>query len=279
MGLGGILILLYFAGIGLLFAGAGLVDLVLLPFRPLMPATYYVESFAVTATRHNSRTPIRVDHYVIQPPAPGDWYRIAVPTGAVQSPMMDLDSAPYRGARELFIRNPTSRRPSAVQKLADSRIVSPPEDHVPGAPPRGRTGPAAFVRVDRLDSADGDIHSRLGAFIEESRTGPDPRIRLSASPGLYQVARSERSFAESSGRSCVHDELVYLWLDNPSRRTGVSRHLAFTLACADSACPGQVVSLVVRGKVDSGGNLERQARSFLDGFRVDPAATPVCSAR
>lgn len=273
---GGILILFYFAVIGLLFAGAGLVDLVLLPFRPLMPTTYYVATFAVTATRLDSRTPVRVGHYVIQPPAPGDWYRITTLGGAAQSPMMDLESAPYRGARELFVRNPTVRRPSAVRKLGDSRIALPPEGHVPGAPPQGRTEPAAFVRVDALEPAEGDVQGRLAAFIERTRTGPDPRSPLIANPGRYQVARAERTAIQIDGMPCLRDEFAYLWLDSPSRKGRVTKHLVFNLACADPACPGQVARLVVRGRADAGGNLERQGRSFLESFRVDPAIAPVC---
>jgi hypothetical protein len=276
---GGVLILLYIAAACVLFAGAGLVDLVLLPFRPLMPTTYYVEKLAVRATRLDGRTPVRVGHYLIQPPAPGDWRRITALEGAAQSPVMDVAAAPYRGARELFVRDPTARRPSAVRKLADSPIMFPPEEHVPGAPPPGRVDPAAFVRVDRLEPAEGDVRDRLGGFVEETRAGPDPRIRLSASPGLYQVARSEQASLRIEGLQCVRDEFVYLWLDTPARRGSVSRHLALTLACADPACPGQVVMLAVRGKADSGGNLERQGRSFLESFRVDPAAAPVCAAR
>jgi len=78
---------------------------------------------------------------------------------------------------------------------------------------------------------------------------------------------------------CVRDEFLYLWMDNPTRKDRASRHLAFTLACADPACPDQAGSLVVRGKADSGGDVEWQARSFLASLRVDPAVTPVCAER
>ena len=241
-----------------------------------MPATYYVATFAVTATRLDSRAPVRVGHYVIHPPAPGDWYRITTLEGAAQSPMVDQESAPYRGARELFVRNPTVRRPSAVRKLGDSRIALPLEGHVPGAPPQGRTEPAAFVRVDALEPAEGDVLGQLAALIERTRTGPDLRSPLTANPGRYQVARTERTVIQVDGMSCLRDEFAYLWLDSPSRKGRVTRRLDFTLACADPACPGQVARLVVRGKADADGNLERQGRSFLGSLRVDPAISPVC---
>jgi hypothetical protein len=277
---GGIFVLLYFAAMGILFAGAGLVDLVLLPFRPLMATTYFVDTIAVDAKRLKGSSPsVHVGHYIIQPPTAGDWYRITALEGAAQSPTMDVPSAPYRGARELFIRNPTARRLSAVRALADSPISMPPEDHRPGAPPKGRIEPAALVRIERLEPREGDTRARLEALIEASRQGPASSGPLAASPGLYQVVRAGQTGVQVGTLTCVRDEFVYLWLDRPDFKGPVSRHLTFTLACADPACPGQVVSLVVRGKADSGGDLERQGRSFLDGFRTDAAVTPVCSAR
>jgi len=276
---GGIIILLYYAFVGVLFAGAGLVDLLLLPFRPLMPTTYYVDTLAVTATRLASRAPVHAGHYLITPPSPGDWYRITALNAAAQPQGTGLESAPYRGARELFIRSPTARRPSAVRTLADSPIVGQPPNHVPGAPPRGRTEPAAYLEVNRLEAGDGDVRAGLARFIDVTRAGPAWSGPLSTHAGRYQVARHEQSFARVGGMPCLRDEFVYLWLEHPTRKSKVSRHLAFTLACADAACPGQVVSLVVRGKVDSGGDLERQARSFLDDLGVDPAVEPVCAAR
>jgi hypothetical protein len=277
-GIGGILVLLYFAAVGILFAAAGLVDLVLLPFRPLMATTYFVDTIAVDAKRLKGSSPsVHVDHYIIQPPTAGDWYRITALEGAAQSPMMDHPSAPFRGARELFIRNPTARRPSAVRALWDSPIGGRPPS--PGAPPKGRIEPAALVRIERLEPREGDTRARLEALIEASRQGPASSGPLAASPGLYQVVRAGQTGVQVGSLTCVRDEFVYLWLDRPDFKGPVSRHLTFTLACADPACPGQVVSLVVRGKADSGGDLERQGRSFLDGFRADAAVTPVCSAR
>jgi hypothetical protein len=277
MGLGGVYFF-YYVGIGLLVVGAGLLDLVLLPFRPLMPATYYVDTFAVAATRAASRAPVHADHYVIDPPSAGDWYRITALTGAL-SPMMDLHSAPYRGARELFIRSPTAMRPSAFRKLADYRTRQSGNGHIPGATAPGRTEPAAFVRVDRLEAGTGDVQEGLASFIDAARTGPSLSGLLSNNPDRYQLARNEQSFIQVGGMPCVRDEFVYLWMDDPTRKDKASRHLAFTLACADPACPDQAVSLVARGKADAGGDLERQARSFLGGLRIDPAVAPVCAER
>jgi hypothetical protein len=277
MGIGGLYVF-YYVGLGLLVVGAGLLDLVLLPFRPLMPATYYVDTFAVAATRAASRTPVHVDHYVINSPSAGDWCRITTLTGAL-SPMMNLQSAPYGGARELFIRSPTSMRPSAFRKLADYRTRQSANGHIPGATPPGRTEPAAIVRVDRLEAGTGDVRAGLASFIDATRTGPSRSGLLSSNPGRYQVARNEQSFIQVSGMPCVRDEFVYLWMDDPTRKDKASRNLASTLACADPACPDQAVSLVVRGKADAGGDLEREARSFLASLRVDPAVAPVCAAR
>ena len=139
MGLGGILILFYFAGMGLLFAGAGLVDLVLLP----VPAADAGDVLRRGVCRHGNQAqqpaPVRVGHYVIQPPAPGDWYRIAVLEGAAQSPMVDQESAPYRGAGSCSSGTPRSEGhlPSRSWPIPESCL--PPEGHVPGAPPQGRT--------------------------------------------------------------------------------------------------------------------------------------------
>ena len=260
----------------ILLAGAALVDLVLLPFRPLLPTVYYVDTFKVTATRLKSSTPVHVDHYVIQPPAGADWYRITKLEGAAQSPFMEPESGTYYGARELFIRNPTARRPSAARTLLDSRLSGGP---APSGPPRGRIEPAALVRVEQLEPGTAEVKTRLAAFVEASRTAPNGDGLLTDKPGLYQVERTAQSFIQVGNVPCLRDEFVYLWLDHPERRSTVSRHLAFTLACADPACPGQALSLVVRGKADSGGGLERQGRSFLEGLRVDPAVTPVCGVR
>ena len=277
MGLGG-MYFFYYVGLGLLVIGAGLLDLVLLPFRPLMPATYYVDTIAVAATRAARRTPVHAGHYVFDPPSAGDWYRITTLTGAL-SPMMNLESAPYRGARELFIRNPTAIRPSAFRKIADFRTRQSGKGNIPGASAPGRTEPAAFVRVDRLEPGTGDVQGGLASFIEATRTGPSLSGLLSNHPGRYQVARNEQAFIQAASMPCVRDEFVYLWMDDPARKGKTSTHLAFALACADPACPDQAVSLVVRGKADAGGDLERQARSFLAGLRIDPAVTPVCAGR
>lgn len=277
MGLGG-MYFFYYVGLGLLVVGAGLLNLVLLPFRPLMPATYYVDTFAVAATRAASRTPIHAGHYAVDPPSAGDWYRITALTGAL-SPMMNLESAPYRGARELLIRNPTAIRPSAFRKLADYRTRKSGNGHIPGATAPGRTEPAAFVRVERLEAGTGDVQAGLPSFIEATRTGPSLSGLLSDNPGRHHVTRHEQSFIQVGGMPCVRDEFVYLWMEDPTRKDKASTHLAFALACADPACPDQAVSLVVRGKADAGGDLERQARSFLASFRVDPAVTPVCAGR
>ena len=185
MGLGGMYVF-YYVGLGLLVVGAGLLDLVLLPFRPLMPATYRVDTFAVAATRAATRTPVHVDHYVIDPPSAGDWYRITTLTGAL-SPMMNLQSAPYRGARELFIRSPTAMRPSAFRKIADLRTARSGNGHIPGATAPGRTEPAAFVRVDRLEAGTGGVQAGLASFIEATRTGPSLSGLLSNHPDRYQV--------------------------------------------------------------------------------------------
>jgi len=277
-GLGGLITLVYFAAIGVLFAGAGLIDLTLLPFRPLMRTTYYVGTFPVEAIRVKAATPLHAGHYVIAPPAPGDWRQIRPLNESSRSPMMDLATAPYRGARELFIRDPTARRPSAVRKLAESPLVSTSEDRAADLP-SGRTEPAALLRVDVPEPGTADLEVWLDAFIAATRAGADPSTPLRASTTVYQEARHEQSFVHVGGMPCLRDELEYLWLEAPARRKTVSRRVALTLACADPACPGQVVSLVVRGRADDGGKFVRQGRAFLDSLRVDPAATPVCLTR
>jgi len=277
-GLGGIILLVYYAAVGVLAAGAGLIDLVLLPFRPLMPTTYYVGTSAVEAARVEAAAPLHAGHYVIGPPAPGDWRRISPRAGSEQSPTMDAAGAPYRGARELFVRDPTARRPSAIRKLGESPLPGLSDSSSPNLP-RGRTEPAALLRVDMLEPGTSDLETRLDAFIAATRAGADPAAPLRASAGLYQEARHEQSFVQVGGMSCLRDELVYLWLDAPANRKHVSRRVVLTLACADPSCPGQVVSLVVRGEDDGKGELVRQGRTFLESLRVDPAVTPACQAR
>lgn len=277
-GLGGVIVLLYLAAIGVLAAGAGLVDLALLPFRPLMATRYYVGMFQVQAARAQAATFVRAGHYVLTPPAQGDWRRITPLNGSAQSPTMDVAEAPYRGARELFVRDPTARRPSALRKLGESRLVQ--DSHTPASNlPRGRTDPAALLRVDALEPDTADLRERLDAFVTAARAGPDPATPLRASGDRYRETRHEQSVADVGGMRCLRDEFAYVWLDDPPHSKRVSRHLALTLACADPACPGDVVSLVVRGKDDGKGLLVQQGRTFLDSFRVDPAVTPVCRPR
>lgn len=273
-GLGGVVILLYFAAIGVLAAGAGLIDLALLPFRPLMPVTYYVGTFPVEATRVQADAPLRAGHYLFAPPAPGDWRRIAPRGGTEQSPTMDAAGAPYRGARELFIRDPTARRPSALRKLGESPLSGSSDSTSPRVP-HGRTEPAALLSVGVLEPGTEDLERRLDAFIAGTRAGANPATPLRESAGMYQEARHEQAMVQVSGMPCLRDELAYLWLEGRH----VSRRVALTLACADPACPGRVVSLVVRGLDDGRDELVRQGRGFIDSFRVDPAATPVCQAR
>jgi hypothetical protein len=274
---GGIVILFYFMAVGVAYAGAGLLDLVLLPFRPLMPATYYVDSFVVDATKvRGHAAALHVGHYTIRPPAGGDWYRISEAQPAVRY-LFTVPESGADGAWELFIRNPSARRSSVVRKLAGTRFGGQSADYVP-QPPRGRTEPAAFVRIDRLPPGDGALQDRLASFIDHVRAGPPAYGLLSTNAGRYQVAGHESSFADIDGMPCLRDEFVYLWMDNPGGKGGLARRVEHTLACADPSCPGQVVSLVVRGKADAHGDLERQGRAFLDGLRVDKTVAPVCAA-
>jgi hypothetical protein len=278
VGFGGIFVLFYFLAVGLAFAGAGLIDLMLVPFRPLLPVKHYVDTIAVEAKKiGRDAAPLRVDHYDLAPPTGGDWYHITEREPAARY-LFTVPESGADGARELFIRNPTARRPSAVRKLAGTKFADPPNGYA-SAPPKGRTEPAAFLRIDQVAAGDGELRPRLAGFIEGARAGPMPAGLLNAHQGRYQIARHDEALAAVGGLSCLRDEFVYLWMEDPGKKDTLSRRLEFTMACADPACPGQVISLVVRGKADSRGELERQGRAFFEGFRVDPARPPVCGAR
>jgi hypothetical protein len=264
--------------IALAYAGAGLVDLVLLPFRPLMPKTYIVGTTVVRASRVDpGGQPLPIDHYLIQPPEGPDWYVIAPPDVPPEAPHAGAPLGPkpaaFPGARMLFVRKPTTRKFLAVRGLSRAFSVGP------GGPPRGRTDPAAFVRIEQLEPDAGGLRAQLVASIERGRTRPDGGGLPDTADSRYRLARSEQSFADVGGIPCVRDEFVLLSMDEPGAGHTVTRYLAFTVMCADPACPGQAVSLNVRATGNDTDVAEREVRTFLEGARVDRALTPACAAR
>jgi hypothetical protein len=125
-----------------------------------------------------------------------------------------------------------------------------------------------------------DVRRELQRIVERTRAAPPGRGYgvLSQAEGRYQVERSASSFAEQGGLTCVRDDFVFLWQDNVEKKTRPSRHLESTTICADPACPGQAVSLVVRAEGDDQTALQREVEAFLSGVAVEPATTPVCAA-
>jgi hypothetical protein len=255
---------------------AGLVDLALLPFRPLLPKTFYVGTAVVQAARVDPRArPTALGHYLIQAPTGADWYRITPPDVPSEAPQVGPGFGPklalFREARLLFVRKPTSHKPLALRGLDRALEPSP-------APMRGRMEPAAFVRVDRLDPSTGNLQAQLSAVIERSRAAPNGSSLEDVEQGRYQAARAERSFTTIEGLPCVRDEFVFLYLDDPSHRSKASRHVAHAMVCADPACPGQAISLLLRATGSQTGAVEREAGAFLEGLRIDRTATPACAA-
>lgn len=236
----------------LAYAAAGLVDLLLLPFLPLMPQTFYVGTAKVAATRVEPvAAPVAIGHYQVQPPGSRDWFRIEPPAQTMVDP----------GAILLFVRKPTSRRPFLTVKLDDA-----------GRTVMGKTEPAAFVRIETLPGGD-DPRRQLKEACENRRTLVSASMSES---GNYQVERESQAFLESGGVLCLRDDFVSLLRDDLQRKGGVSRHVELSMLCADPACPGRAIRLVFRTSGTGTDQAEREAQSFLTPAAIDAGSAPAC---
>ena len=142
MALGGILILFYFAGMGLLFAGAGLVDL----RAPALPAADAGDVLRGDVRRHGdqARQPRARSRRPLRHPSPGAGRLVPDSTtleGAAQTPMVDQESAPYRGARGSC---------SSQEPYGPKAVCRPEARRFQNRPPAGRPCPrGAATRPDR----------------------------------------------------------------------------------------------------------------------------------
>lgn len=238
-------------------AAAGVVDLALLPFRPAMPRTVYVGHARVDAVRvEPGAGALGLDHYRVQPPGGGEWFRIEPPANA------EIDVS----ARLLFVHKPMGRKPSAFVALNEAAS---------DAEVRGHVEPAAFARVEPLPGGMYDLRATLEAGVTHGRSlgsaGPDV-------PSNFQVQRQRRVLVEQDGVTCLREEFVILERVDARRLGGVRRRIEHTTLCADPTCPGQGLRLVFRDSGRDTDEVEREARAFLAAARIDPAVPAVCGA-